>query len=184
MNRSFTVDPDPTARRRRSGFPASNRPNTPSATRASALRRQSGRRAGGGSAGGRRGRRPGRARSGAGAMPRPRPGLLVDQPAQPSWPSSSRRSSRSSERAVAWRSAFGVSPVHVGSDVVEEQRGGEGRGGLGLDLDQRDLLRVNAAQQPVQRGRSKTSAGHSAVGLEDYRGSGGSPGRPRAGSGT
>jgi hypothetical protein len=26
--------------------------------------------------------------------------------------------------------------VHVGGDVVEEQRGGEGRGGGGLDLDE------------------------------------------------
>ncbi len=32
-----------------------------------------------------------------------------------------------------------VALVHVGGDVVEQQRGGERRGARGLDLDQRDL---------------------------------------------
>src|SRR4029077_8433119 len=42
--------------------------------------------------------------------------------------------------------------VHVGGDVVEEQRGGEGRGGRRLDLDQAELARVQIGEDLAQRG--------------------------------
>ena len=59
--------------------------------------------------------------------------------------------------------------VHVGGDVVEEQRGGEGRGGRRLDLDQAELARVQLAQQLGQRGQVEDVAQALAVGLEDDR---------------
>jgi hypothetical protein len=62
------------------------------------------------------------------------------------------------------RAALGVGRValvHVGRDVVEEQRGGERRGGRRLDLDQAELARVQLAQQVVQAGTSSTSRRHS-----------------------
>ena len=59
--------------------------------------------------------------------------------------------------------------VHVGGDVVEEQRGGEGRGGRRLDLDQVELARVELAQQLGQRGQVEDVAQALAVGLEDDR---------------
>ena len=62
-----------------------------------------------------------------------------------------------------------VALVHVGGDVVEEQRGGERRGGLRLDLDQRDLARVEVAQQLDQRRQVEHVAQALAVGLEDHR---------------
>src|SRR4029079_5653344 len=43
--------------------------------------------------------------------------------------------------------------VHVGRDVVEEKRRGERRRGGGLDVDQIDLPRLQAVQQPLQRGQ-------------------------------
>ena len=70
------------------------------------------------------------------------------------------------------RAALGVrrvALVHVGGDVVEQQRGGERRGGLGLDLDQGDLARVQVAQQVDQRGQVEHVAQALAVGLEDHR---------------
>ena len=55
--------------------------------------------------------------------------------------------------------------VHVGGDVVEEQRGGEGRGGRRLDLDQAELARVQLAQQlgaaRAGRGRRAGTRGRS-----------------------
>ena len=62
-----------------------------------------------------------------------------------------------------------VALVHVGRDVVEQQRGGERRGGLRLDLDQGDLARVQVAQQLDQGGQVEHVAKALAVGLEDHR---------------
>ena len=76
-----------------------------------------------------------------------------------------------------------VALVHVGRDVVEQQRGGERRGGRGLDLDERDLARVQAAQQRLQARHVEHVAQALAVGLEHDREVGVARGRPRAGSG-
>ena len=46
-----------------------------------------------------------------------------------------------------------VALVHVGGHVVEQQRRGERRRALGLDLDERQLARVQAAQE-LPRGRA------------------------------
>ncbi len=73
------------------------------------------------------------------------------------------------ERGGAALGAGGVALVHVGGDVVEQQRGGEGRGGLGLDLDERDLARVQAAQQLLQAGHVEHVLEALAVGLEHDR---------------
>ncbi len=51
------------------------------------------------------------------------------------------------QRGGAPLGAGRVALVHVGGDVVEQQRGGKRRGGLGLDLDERDLAGGEAAQQ-------------------------------------
>ena len=59
--------------------------------------------------------------------------------------------------------------VHVGGDVVEEQRGGEGRGGRGLDLDQAEPARVEVAEDLAERGQVEHVAQALAVGLEDDR---------------
>ena len=59
--------------------------------------------------------------------------------------------------------------VHVGGDVVEQQRGGEGRGGRRLDLDQADLARVQLAQQVGQGRQVEDVLQALAVGLEDDR---------------
>ncbi len=62
-----------------------------------------------------------------------------------------------------------VALVHVGGDVVEEQRGGERRGGLGLHLDERDLAAVELGQEVDQPGQVEDVAQALAVGLEDDR---------------
>ncbi len=62
-----------------------------------------------------------------------------------------------------------VALVHVGRDVVEEQRGGERRRGLGLDLDQAHPARVQVAQQLGKRRQVEHVAQALAVGLEDDR---------------
>ena len=70
------------------------------------------------------------------------------------------------------RAALGagrVALVHVGRDVVEQQRGGERRGGPRLDLDERDLAGVQAAQQLLQARHVEHVAQALAVGLEDDR---------------
>ena len=77
------------------------------------------------------------------------------------------------------RAALGVGRValvHVGGDVVEQQRGGERRGGRGLDLDERDLAAVQPAQQPLQAGHVEHVAQALAVGLEHDREVGVAPG--------
>ena len=62
--------------------------------------------------------------------------------------------------------------VHIGGDVVEEERGGERRGGRGLDLDEVEPARLQAVQDPLQaragrrrpagtRGRSRARSGTS-----------------------
>ena len=70
------------------------------------------------------------------------------------------------------RAALGVglvALVHVGRDVVEQQRGRERRGGLRLDLDQRELAPVQLGQQVVQAGQVQHVAQDLAVGLEHDR---------------
>ena len=62
-----------------------------------------------------------------------------------------------------------VALVHVGRDVVEQQRGGERRGALGLGLDQRQLARVEPAQQLLEAGQVEHVAQALAVGLEHDR---------------
>src|SRR4029077_1759364 len=106
-----------------------------------------------------------------------------------SWPSSSRSRSRSRAsgapphaakqpaRGGATRSHPPPPPlgvrriplVHVGGDVVEEQRGGEGRGGRRLDLDQAELARVQIGEDLAQRGQVEHVAQALAVGLQDDR---------------
>ena len=55
-----------------------------------------------------------------------------------------------------------VALVHVGRHVVEEQRRGERRGGLRLDLHQRELSRAaDRAAGPARPGTSSTSRRHS-----------------------
>ncbi len=74
------------------------------------------------------------------------------------------------ERGGAALGVGRVALVHVGGDVVEQQRGGERRGGLGLDLDERDLARVRGraaalaararrARLAGTRGRSRARSG-------------------------
>ncbi len=62
-----------------------------------------------------------------------------------------------------------VALVHVGRDVVEQQRGRKRRGDWRLDLHQRDLARLQRLQDLDQPGRSSTSLQALAVGLEDDR---------------
>ena len=62
-----------------------------------------------------------------------------------------------------------VALVHVRRDVVEQQRGGERRGGRRLDLHERQLARVQPAQQLLQAGHVEHVAQALAVGLEDDR---------------
>ncbi len=62
-----------------------------------------------------------------------------------------------------------VALVHVGRDVVEQQRRGERRGPLGLHLHQRQLARVQAAQELLQSGQVEHVAQALAVGLEHDR---------------
>ena len=62
-----------------------------------------------------------------------------------------------------------VALVHVGRDVVEQQRRGERGGALRLDLDQRQLPRVQAAQQRLEAGQVEHVAQALAVGLEHDR---------------
>ncbi len=65
--------------------------------------------------------------------------------------------------------ARGVALVHIGGDVVEQQRGGKRRGGLGLDLHQRDLAGVQPAQKRFEAGHVEDVAQALPVGLEDDR---------------
>ena len=70
------------------------------------------------------------------------------------------------------RAALGVrrvALVHVGRDVVEQQRGGERGGALGLHLDQRQLARVQPAQQLLEAGQVEHVLEALAVGLEHDR---------------
>ncbi len=62
-----------------------------------------------------------------------------------------------------------VALVHVRGDVVEQQRGGERRRGLRLDLHERDLARGQAAQQLLQAGHVEHVLQALAVGLEHDR---------------
>ena len=68
--------------------------------------------------------------------------------------------------------AFGVrrvALVHVRGDVVEQQRRGERRCGRRLDLDERQLARVQPAQQLDEARHVEHVAQALAVGLEDDR---------------
>ena len=62
-----------------------------------------------------------------------------------------------------------VALVHVGGDVVEQQRRGERRGALGLDLDERQLAGVQPAQQRLEPGQVEHVAQALAVGLQHDR---------------
>ena len=59
--------------------------------------------------------------------------------------------------------------VHVGGDVVEEERCGHRRGGRRLDLDEVDLPRREAPQDAAQRGEVEDVLQALPVGLEDDR---------------
>src|SRR6185312_14417359 len=59
--------------------------------------------------------------------------------------------------------------VHIGGDVVEEQRGRVGRGRGGLDVDEVDLPRAQALEQPLQRGQVEDVLQALAIGLEHDR---------------
>ena len=63
----------------------------------------------------------------------------------------------------------GVVLVHVGRHVGEEQRRGERRCGRGLDLDEIELPRLDAAQDPLQRRQVEHVLEALAVGLEHDR---------------
>ena len=87
-----------------------------------------------------------------------------------SCPSNSRSRSRSSDSACARRSRRRrVVLVHVGRDVVEEERGRVRRRALRLDLDEIDLARLQRLQQAAQRGQVEHVLQALAVGLEDDR---------------
>ena len=62
-----------------------------------------------------------------------------------------------------------VALVHVGRDVVEQQRRRVRRGGRRLDLDQRQLAAVQRGQQLLQAGQVEHVAQALAVGLQDDR---------------
>src|SRR5439155_24822837 len=59
--------------------------------------------------------------------------------------------------------------VHVVRDVVEEERGGVGRGRRRLDVDEVDLPRAKALQEPPQRGQVEDVLQALAIGLENDR---------------
>ena len=59
--------------------------------------------------------------------------------------------------------------VHVRGDVVEEERGRVRRGGRGLDVDDVDLARAQALEQPLERGQVEDVLEALAVGLEHDR---------------
>ena len=59
--------------------------------------------------------------------------------------------------------------VHVRGDVVEEERGRVGRGGRRLHVDDVDLPRAEALEQPLQRGQVEDVLEALAVGLEHDR---------------
>ena len=73
------------------------------------------------------------------------------------------------QRGGAALGARRVALVHVRGDVVEQQRGGKRRGRRRLDLDERDLARVQPAQQLLQPGHVEHVAQALAVGLEHDR---------------
>ncbi len=73
------------------------------------------------------------------------------------------------ERRRAALSVGRVALVHVGGDVVEEQRRRKRRSRLSFDLDQRDLARLQVAQQLDQRRQVENVAQALAIGLEDHR---------------
>ena len=60
-----------------------------------------------------------------------------------------------------------VALVHVGGDVVEQQRRGEGRGARRLDAHHADLAPLDGRQQLAQRRQVEDVLEHLAVGLED-----------------
>ena len=62
-----------------------------------------------------------------------------------------------------------VALVHVGGDVVEQQRGGKRRRGGRLDLDQRQLAAVQSGEQLHQAGEVEDVAQTLAIGLENDR---------------
>ena len=62
-----------------------------------------------------------------------------------------------------------VALVHVGRDVVEEQRGRERRGGRRVDLDERQLAAVQLREQVGEAGQVQDVLQALAVGLEDHR---------------
>ena len=62
-----------------------------------------------------------------------------------------------------------IALVHVGGDVVEQQRGGERRGRGGLDLDQGDPPRADVAEDLGERRQVEHVAEHLAVGLQGDR---------------
>ncbi len=62
-----------------------------------------------------------------------------------------------------------VALVHVGGDVVEEQRGGERRGALRLHLDERDAPRLEVAEDLAERRQVEDVPEDLAVGLERDR---------------
>ena len=59
--------------------------------------------------------------------------------------------------------------VHVGGDVVEEERARERRGRRRLDLDEVELARLQPVQDPLQRGQVEDVLQALAVGLEHDR---------------
>ena len=59
--------------------------------------------------------------------------------------------------------------VHVGGDVVEEERAGERRGRRRLDLDEVELARLQAREDALQRGQVEDVLQALAVGLEHDR---------------
>ena len=62
-----------------------------------------------------------------------------------------------------------VALVHVGRDVVEQQRAREGRGAARLDAHEVDLAPLDGAQDLAQRGQVEDVLEALAVGLEDDR---------------
>ena len=59
--------------------------------------------------------------------------------------------------------------VHVRGDVVEQKRGGEGRGGGGLHLDEVELTGLQAPEDVLQRGQVEDVLQALAIGLEHDR---------------
>ena len=73
------------------------------------------------------------------------------------------------ERLRAALSRRRVVLVHVGGDVVEEERGGERGGGRRLDLDEIELARAQRGEQALERRQVEHVLEALAIGLEDDR---------------